>query len=377
MVFASILNMQIWPLSFLFLFFFSSLSANPCSTSASGRALWSGLKSEKVFQNGIEVSGVVKVLNKQGIAYLRTKGDRIQNLKNKKIYVLSFSGAGAVSASRPESMIEKFKSFNDLNKSVDGSSSKTDLVFKRYDVYRDLQGKMISEVFPVPMADYSFGLHYENVRSLNDYIKLVDSHVREVKRHLPKDALLVADGRSFGGFIAMELAHRGIFDVAWTEGLFVPREDLIQGNMAALRKHVADNARRFEGRGKYRNKKHRDREIAKHLMEDPNYIDWQWMKWVEKMASQVSWFSSELGLTFAGRALLMLGGKDFEVSLAGRNLMESWGSSNAGIEYFFSKTAGHQVTKTSGLDSEKLIGVANFIYGLEYLDFQKKFKQQE
>lgn len=280
-----------------------------------------------------------KFLPLEGSYMIRPKGDRIENLKSTKKYVILLHGVGA-DFSNPNSMLHQWGNYTGK---VAGES-KAGYGKRQILNHPNFKEGIYAEILPLIGSTFG-GPDYKGLgKNIDVLLKPFVQHIKEVRKHLPPDAEIIIHGRSYGASLAAALSHKHpkLVDKLILVGLATPEKSIV----AEVEKVIREKE-----------------ELGKQGLGERIDQDWNWTAWYTQLLSQVNWWNTEKlkGLAFGGaETLILVGARDYQVTETESILYADMALKTRNVRFHLIPGAEHDATKTR-YDSNRLARMG--VYG--------------
>lgn len=288
----------------------------------------------------------------EGSFMIRPKGNREENLKQTKKYVMLLHGVGA-DFSNPNSMLHQWGNYTGKvageNKAGYGKRQILNHPHFKEGIYAEI----------LPLIGSTFGgPDYQSLgKNIDILLKPFVNHIKEVRRLLPPDAEIIIHGRSYGASLAAALSHKypKLVDKLILVGLATPEKSIV----AEVEKVIREQE-----------------ELGRQGLGERIDQDWNWTAWYTHLLSQVTWWNTEKlkDQAFGGaQALILVGARDFQVTETESILYADMALKTRNVRFHLIPGAEHDATKTR-YDNNRLARMG--VYGNSLaLDFIWKSKE--
>lgn len=287
----------------------------------------------------------------QGAFYIRPAGNREENLRKTKKYIILLHGVGA-DFSNPDSMIHQYGNYTGTT----GFNSKgvSDVSYGKRTITnnKDFESGAYVEILPLPGSTYG-GKHYKAMGKSPDkaLINPIKRHIEEAKKYLPEDAEIIIHGRSYGATTAAALAHKnpGLVDKLILVGVAAPEKNVVK---EVFRKIAEEEEKGKRG-------------------EAPKFEqDWEWINWYTDLVKQINWWEADkLKLAFGGaKTVIITGQNDFQITEKEAMMYADLDLKFDNVHYRAIPGIEHDASKTkqnSNLRSR--MGVLGTMYGIRLI----------
>lgn len=288
----------------------------------------------------------------EGAFYIRPAGDRAENLKKTKKYIILLHGVGA-DFSNPDSMLHQYGNYTGTTAFEGSNPGKASYGKTQVTKNQSYQEGAYVEILPLPGSTYG-GLSRASLGKSVDKALLMPlkKHIEEARRLLPEDAEIIIHGRSYGATTAAALSKKfpGLIDKLVLVGLAAPRADIVKEVFEEIRK---EEKLGLEGKG-------------------PRFDqDWEWTNWFTSILQQVNWWevSKQKNLAFGGaKTLIMIGMKDNQISEKEAIIYADFDLKFENVDFRVIPGIGHDASKTKQDSNAKArMGTLGTIYSFRHI----------